>query len=357
MRLLVSAQACKFAVISLIAMVFFISSASALDSVTRKSDGKKVGGKITAMSKNDVTLQRTQGDVTVPLSDIDVIDWDGGAGELNIGYSDEKGGRYEKAFDRVQTAKNNAKSASNFLQGEFEYVLARIVARQALIDPEKRDQALQRLTTAQKAYPDHIRYFESVQFLLQLQLSAKDFEGARTTVELLKKAAPNDLSLVVQLIDARVLAAEGKTDDAIASFAAVVQSAGNSPSELACKNEAVLGQVRGLISRSKFEEALNIVEAITEKWGPVENTAFEAESFILQGDALRGLARNKEAILAYLYVDINFPREAEFHAEALYQLIHLGTIERQPDRSAETTARLFQLYPKSEWRKKMAGTE
>ena len=336
-----------------------MTPAFAVDIITKKSDGKKINGKISAMSKNDLTLERPQGkgqDI-VPLNDIALIEWDGGGGELKSGYSDEIAGRFESAMQRLTKAKSDAKSPSSFLQGEFEYVIARILAKQALIDPDKRDQAIQKLISVQTTYPEHIRYFESVLLLNQLQLAAKDFDGARKTLDLLKKGSTSDLNLAAQIAEARVLASEGKTDESIAAFETAAKSAGDSPADLARKFEAILGQARGLITRTKFDEALKILESITEKRGPSEETAVEAEAFVLQGHALRGLGRNNEAILAYLYVDLIFSREADLHAEALYQLVSLWKLDQHPDRSAEAAGKLVQLYPRSEWRKKLAGQE
>jgi tetratricopeptide (TPR) repeat protein len=291
------------------------------------------------------------------VNDIELIEWDGGGGELNAGYNDERKGRLDQAAQRFQKAKSDAKSPSSFLKGEYEYILARVAAKQALTDSDKRDPAIQKLMAAQKAFPDHVRFYESVMMLARLQLAAKDFEGARKTVDILKKASSSELNFRALIAEATVLASEGKTDESIAAFATAAESAGNSPTEITLKNEALIGQARGLITRTKYDEALKILESITERQGPVEDTAAEAEAFVLQGQALRALGRNKEAILAYLYVDVNFPREADFHAEALYHLVSLWKLDRQHDRSTESAGKLVQLYPKSEWRKKLAGAE
>ncbi len=333
-----------------------LTPAFAVDIITKKSDGKKVNGTISAMSKNDLTLKRTQGEETVAANDIALIEWDAGGGELKLGYSDENGGRYEQATQRFLKAKADAKSPSDYLKGEYEYVLARVAAKQALADPEKRDQAIQKLQAAQRAYPDHIRFYESVLLLSQIQLAAKDFSGARTTLEVLSKAPWSDLKLASQIAEARVLVSEGKIDEAIASFEAASAAAGDTTADIARKFEAKLGHASGLIMQTKFDEALAILDEVTEK-GPIEDSAVQAEAYVLQGRALQGLGRSKEAALSYLHVDILFPREAGFHAESLYQLSILWKLVQHPDRSAEAAGKLVQIYPNSDWRKKLSGTE
>ena len=328
----------------------------AVDIITKKSDGKKVNGTISAMSKNELTLKKPQGEETVAANDIAAIEWEGGGPDLKLGFSDENGGRYEGAIQRFTKAKTDAKSPSDFLKGEYDYALARVLAKQALADPDKREQAIQKLQAVEKAYPDHVRFYDSVLLLSQIQLAAKDFNGARTTLEILKKAPWSDVILAAKIAEARVLMGEGKVDEAIAAFEAAAASATDSPADAARKYEAMLGHARGLIMQTKFDDALKILDVVTEK-GPVEDSAVQAEAYVLQGQALLGLGKIKEAALAYLHVDILFPREAGFHAESLYQMSHLWKLVQHPDRSAEAAGKLVQIYPNSEWRKKLAGSE
>ena len=348
-------QSLFFAVATIVA--FPLSSAFAIDIITKKSDGKRVNGTISAMSKTELTLKRNQGEPDVlAANDIAAIEWEGGGGELKLGYSDENGGRYDSATQRLLKAKNDVKSPSEFLKGEIDYVLARVAAKQALADPDKREQAIQKLVAAQKAYPEHVRYYESVLLLSQIQLAAKDFAGARSALETLSQAPWNDLKLAARIAESRVLVAEGKLDEAIAGFDAVAAGSGDTSADMARKYEAKLGHARGLILQAKFDNALGILDEVTEK-GPADESTVLAEAYVLQGQALLGLGRFKESALAYLHVDILFPRESGYHAESLYQLSNIWKLVQQPDRSAEAAGKLVQVYPNSEWRKKLAGTE
>lgn len=338
-------------------MVFPVTSLFAIDIITKKSDGKRVNGSISAMSKTELTLKKNVGEPDlVSANDISAIEWDGGGPELKLGYSDENGGKFESATQRFLKAKADAKSPSDFLKGEFEYMLARVAAKQALADPDKREQAIQKLAAAQKSYPEHVRYYESVLLLSQIQLAAKDLTGVRKTLETLSQSPWNDLKLAARIAEARALVAEGKVDEAISAFDSVATSIGDSPSEAPRKYEAMLGHARGLIMQSKFEDALRILETVTEK-GPAEDSAVQAEAYVLQGQAYQGLGRTKEAALSYLHVDILFPRESAFHAESLYQMSNLWKLVQHPDRSAEAAGKLVQIYPNSEWRKKLGATE
>lgn len=355
MTTLLNRMTCLSAMIVLLPLT---SAQAATDIITKKSDTKRVNGDISAMTKTELTLKRPQGEEVIQANDVSTIEWGAATPDLKVAYSHENGGRYDAALQSLTKAKAETKSPGPFLQGEFEYVLARIQGKQALTDPDRRDAAIQKLQSVQKAFPEHIRYYDSMLLLSQLQLLAKDSAGVRATTETLKKSPWSELRLAALIAEARVEVTEGKLDEAIASFEAAAKAAGQSPAEVARKYEAMLGQARGLLLKSKFDDSLKILDVVTDK-GPVEDTAIQAEAYVLQGEALLGLgnSRNKDAALAFLHVDVLFSKEGEFHAEALYQLSRVWKQLQHPERSADAAAKLVQNYPNSEWRKKLEGSE
>ncbi len=328
----------------------------AVDTVTRKSDGKKFGGTIAEMSKNEFKVKRTVGEPEViQANDITDVVWEGATPDLRLGASDEHGGKLDLAIQKYTKSKADTKSPSEALKAEFDYVIARVTARLALTDPTKQDEAIQRLQAAQKSSPDHFRYYESVGLLGQVQLAKGDYAAARTTFALLAKAPWSDFKLAARIASGRILTAENKLDEAVKEFEAAAAGASDSAADQARKYEAMLGQARALVMQSKHEDALKLLDVVTDK-GPAEESALQAEAYVLQGDSLQALGRAKEAALAYLHVDILFSRESAFHAAALFNLIKVWKLVNLPDRSAEAEAKLVQNYPNSSWRKKLAAT-
>ena len=342
---------------ALTAVFVVIVPTFAIDSVTKKSDGKKVTGTISAMSKTEVSIKRSQGDETIPANDIALMEWDGGGATLKLAYTEENVGQLDAALQDFVKAKTDAKSPSNYLQGEIDYAIARVTGKQSLTDPDKRTSAVQKLTAVLKSHPEHVRYFDSAMLLAQVQLAAKEFDAARSTLETLKKAPWNETKLAVLLLDARILMDEGKFDEANSAFENAAKVASESPNGQARKSEAMLGQARVLVAQSKFEQALKTLSEMIDGVTQEDEKAVQAEAHVLRGQSLQGLGRNKEATLDYLYVDIICPKEARFHAEALYQLSVLWKLIQHPDRSAEAAGKLVQNYPNSEWRKKLSGGE
>ncbi len=341
-----------------LAVVFVVTLTSALfaiDTVTRKSDGKKFGGTITDMSKNEFKVKKSVGEPDVlQANDVAGVDWEGASGDLRLGVSDENGGRFEMAIQRYTKSQTESKSPSELVKAEFAYLIARATAKLALSDPAKQADAIKLLQAAQKSNSDHFRYYESVNLLGQTQLASDDFAGARTTFAILAKAPWSDYKLAARIAGGRILIAENKLDDADKEFAAAVAAATDSPADQVRKFEAMLGQARALVMQAKHDDALKLLETVTDK-GPVEESALQAEAYVLQGDSLQALGRAKEAALAYLHVDILFPRETTHHAAALFNLTKVWKAVQLPDRSVEAEAKLVQHYPNSVWRKKLAG--
>lgn len=351
----------RFSVLSVIstlaAVLVATSPTFAIDSVTKKSDGKKITGSISGMSKTEISLKRSQGEETIPANDIALIEWDGGGANLKLAYTEENVNQLDSALQDFVKAKTDAKSPSTYLQGEIDYAIARVTGKQSLTDPDKRTSAIQKLTAVLKAHPEHVRYFDAAMLLAQVQLAAKEFEGARASLEMLKKSPWNETKLAVLLFDARILMDEGKLDEANAAFESAANAVGDAPNGQARKSEAILGQARVLVMQSKFEQAVKVLSGVIDGVSQEDEKAVQAEAHVLRGQALQGLGRNKEATLDYLYVDVICPKEARFHAEALYQLSILWKLIQHPDRSAEAAGKLVQNYPNSEWRKKLSGNE
>jgi tetratricopeptide (TPR) repeat protein len=93
---------------------------------------------------------------------------------------------------------------------------------------------------------------------------------------------------------------------------------------------------------------------VVDKADP-DDSAMLAEAYVLQGNCLQAANKPKEAVLAYLHVDVLFPREAAAQAEALYNLAKLWKVVQYPDRALEAQAKLEGTHPNSEWTKKLAA--
>lgn len=342
--------------LTIVCSLTLIGTAHAADSITKKSAGR-VSGKITGGTKTELTIKPATGDaVSIPANDLLIVDFDDATPDLKLGLTDENAGRFDAAIQRITKSKAETKTDNALLKAEFEYALARIHARIALADPGKRDDAIKELQAFQKSNSDHFRYFESMAYLGQVQLAKQDYEGARKSFEALAQSPWSESKLAAKIATGRILTGENKLDEAVQAFDEAEKAAGTSVGDVARKYEAMLGKARALIAQSKHAEALTVLEDVTLNAAP-EETALQAEAYVLQGNALQALSRAKEAVLAYLHVDILFPRESGYHAESLYNMTKLWKAVQLPERGLEAEAKLQSSYPNSEWTKKLSTAQ
>ena len=183
-------------------------------------------------------------------------------------------------------------------------------------------------------------------YLGQLYEAKKDFIKAKVTFEQLAKAPWKDVQMASRIASGRLLLSEKKLDEAAAEYEAVIADfSPTSPLEESIKSEARhSAQVTQImIAQKKFDEALKLLEEVIAKT-PAEDIKVNAEAFLRQGDCLREQGNDKDALLAYLHVDVLFRSEKAVHAEALYRLSQLWDKVGQKARGEEARELLRSEY-------------
>lgn len=327
-------------IVLLSGMVLVVGSAPAAETVTRKHD-KPVLGDVTGVSKTEVTVKvkgAKEDTVKVPANDVQGISWTGEPPEANLARSDEAGGRFQRAIDGYQKALQSIKSANAQAKVDLEYSQTRAMAKLALTESSRLDEAIKKLEEFRTNQPDHYRYFEAVGLLGQLHLVKKDFDKARAMFDALAKAPWKESQMAAKIATARLLQAEAKPDEAAAAFDAVIEQPADGRVEETQRKEATLGKAQVLIAQKKFDEARKLLEALVAL-KDVDDREL-AEAYLRLGDCFREQGQDKDALLAYLRVDVLFPQEKLLDAEALFHLTDLWKKAGYKDRSAEAREKL-----------------
>jgi tetratricopeptide (TPR) repeat protein len=330
------------------------SAGFAADSILLKSSKKRLAGRIESVSKKAVVIKtglRKDKTVSVPANDIARIDWDKTPPTLNAFLTAEANGHYKDALEGYDGFLKGGKIASEFVKTDLRFFIARATAKMALGDPTKVAAAVKTLEAFRKANPDSHHYYEMLALLGDLQIEAKSFDEAAKTFALLGKAPWKDVQLQGRCAEARVLVARNKPQQALSVYESVLAQATADPLMKPLKNQAGLGKAACLQETGKNDQALGVLRNVISGASAAE-TALLAEAYTLQGDSYRALGRSKEALLAYLHVDVLFARETKYHPKSLYYLSQLWAEVGKPVRAGSTKARLNAEYPNSEWAKK-----
>ena len=117
------------------------------------------------------------------------------------------------------------------------------------------------------------------------------------------------------------------------------------------KLAASLGKASALAGAGKTDQAVKSIEEIIAK-ADAENLELHARAYNILGDCYKLAGKKKEALLAYLHVDLLYARFPEQHAEALANLATLWNDVDKAERAAQARSTLEEKYPNSVWAQK-----
>jgi len=340
----------KYRNLAIAALVLTASPLWAIDAVTVKSTNKQILGEISTANKTEVTIKPKTGDaVKIPSNDIASIKWEGEPAKLNIAKGDEDRGNYEKA---LETYTEVHKDASGNLKTYLDYLITRTMAKQALEDDSKLDDAIKKMEAFLKANPDHVGYYEAQNYLGQIYSSKGDYAKAQAAFEGLGKAPWKDFQTAAKVAVGRMQLKQNNIDGANKTFEEAASGAAETDAEKARRAEAQVGKAACLVKQAKHEDALKLIDEIIKATSTDEAETM-AFAYVLQGDCYQAQKQIKDAVLAYLHVPVLFPKQKAAKAEALYHLAKLSVAIGRRDRAAEARDELMDEFPNSEWAKKL----
>jgi hypothetical protein len=201
----------------------------------------------------------------------------------------------------------------------IQFKIAMMLARQAEEDPGQIDSATLGLEKFIKEQRGGWQLLQCARMLSHLQLLKDDSAGARKTFEELA-AIPGipaeikqeaELLAIEALIPAKQFAlAEKKLEELLASMPA------DSPQALRVRIE--LAHCQG--ASGKVAEAAKQLESLIAQ---TEDKGLKAHAYNALGDCYERGGRNKEALWAYLWVDVIYHQDRQEQAKAMEQLARI----------------------------------
>lgn len=326
----------------------------ALDEVIRKSGGNSVRGTIKSASKTEVSVEAAGRSTPVPVTDIASVRWDGEPPQLNLTRTREANGDLDFALKSYRELLAQVPAEKKDLKTDVEFLIARTLARQAVADPSKKDAAVKALAGYLAAHPDSFRYYEGLQWTGRVQTAAGDFDAAKAAYARVGEAPLPELKMAAKNAVARIKLRQDDLSGALADFDAVLAEQADGSAASTERFSAELGKAVVLQRQGNHDQAVKTLDDVIAKSSPAD-AAVQAEAFLRKGDSLEAQGKDKDALLAYLHVDVLFPGEAGPHAEALFHLSKLWANVGKAERAAEARRKLSEQYPASEWAKKLSS--
>lgn len=209
-----------------------------------------------------------------------------------------------------------------------------------------------------KENPNSFHYYEGNElagdllvWLGNVEQDPKRFEFATTFYEKLAASPWPDFQARAALLRARQLQLQGKYDDALKAYDAVLSVKATGRLADAQMQEASIGRTYCLVGTHRAQEALKVLQDIISK-ADDDETNLLARAYCALGNCYRTLNENQKALWAYLRVHLQYASVPESDAEALANLEVLWNSAHRPDRARDAHDYLVRHYPYSRWSKR-----
>jgi len=328
----------------------------AIDTVKTTTAKAPLRGHVTGTSAVKIDFEKgTTGGIAeeIPVNTILSIDFEDEPAELKFAKGHIQGGRYAEALESLGKIKEMPGRAE--IKQDVEFYKALATAKLALGGSGKIAAAGRTMKAFADANSKSYHYFEAAETVGDLLVAARLYTPAAEYYGRLEKAPWPEYKLRAEAAMGRALLAQGKVAEAAAAFDKVL--AAPVPSDPAVKEMvqnqqtlAKLGKAGTLVATKKPDEAIKIVEGILKTADP-EDVMLLARAYNVLGAAQRQAGRPKEALLAYLHVDVLYSNFPDAHAEALANLTELWEQVHKSERANNAKKRLEEEYPDSPWAK------
>jgi tetratricopeptide (TPR) repeat protein len=148
----------------------------------------------------------------------------------------------------------------------------------------------------------------------------------------------------------RSLQAQNKHAEAIKQFDAALATPGDDAATQHERLSATLGKAVSLAETGAGDEAVGIIEKVIHDADP-QQKELHARAYNALGNCYEKGGKTKEALLAFLHVDVLYNTVPEAHAEALSHLAPLWKAIGQDERARESRQALTERYGGSRWAK------
>jgi tetratricopeptide (TPR) repeat protein len=338
------------AVLMLVLCCAIGGTAAAFDTI--KTGKGSVYGQVIGMDSAKVEMRQSGGNALVkqiPANEIQTVFYDGEPPELKTAKNHVLAGRFAQAWTALQKIEKTPERRE--VVQDIEFYKALCTAKLALAGNMKIVDAGRMMRAFADANTKNYHYFEASEVVGDLLVALGLYAPAADYYARLDTAPWPDYRMRAGVAAGRALLSQGKTAEALAAFDKVLATTAEGDSSQQQRMAATLGKAAALVASKKPDEAIKIVEGFLEKADP-ENAPLTARAYNILGTAQRQAGRTKEALLAFLHVDVLYPSAHDAHAEALANLADLWEQVHKTERANRARKTLEERYPESPWAKK-----
>jgi tetratricopeptide (TPR) repeat protein len=332
------------------AVVLVVAGTSASYAVdTVETANQRRTGKITKITPTAITVEQGTRTSDVAVNEIVMIRFDGEPRELSLARAEAERGNFTNARARIEAFDDDA-LAKPRVREDVDYLNAYIAAQEALGGQGDTAAAGRTMNEFIKKYPQNYHYFAATELVARLLLASGLHDKALEFADKLAAAPWPEYQLRAGNAKGQIRRDQQKTNEAMAAFDAVLAKEAGSDEAGVIEQHlvATLGKAECLASLDRGEEGVALVTGVIAA-ADAEDAPRQARAYNALGNCYRADDRTKEALLAFLHVDVLYSSEHDAHAEALANLAELWETASHAKRSADARERLEKAYPQSRW--------
>ena len=317
----------------------------ALDVVVT-ADGK-ISGKIAQITPTEITVDRGGVSKTIAVNEIESVTFEDEPAALRNARYSCNNGHYDEALEAIDRVNADEVERPEIKQ-DIEYYRALAAAKAALPsgDGERIADAGKLVFGFVRSHGESFHHFDACELLGDLLIAAGKPGPAKEFYGRVAKAPWPDYQMRAGVAMGRALLGGGKADEALPVFQGVIDTEAQGDAADRQRMAAKLGKARCLTEGKQINEAVKLAQEILEK-ADAEQSDLNAYAYNILGIAHRKAGRTKEALWAFLHVEVLYPSEASAHVEALQNLIPLWKELQKPERAAEAERVLKEQYGKT----------
>ncbi len=325
------------------------ANAQQLDTIVG-ARGTPTFGTVVEMSPQQVTMETRQGKKQFAVNEIQKLSFGDEPSELRRARESIQRGQLESAradLDRIVVSEVRRKEAVQ----DIEFYKGYCDGRLALSGGGDKAAAVRQLRNflEDSANKDSYHYFAVVELLGDLAIGLDSYDNAIKYYDMLAASPWPDYQMKAAVLSARAMVASGQFPEAAAKYEAVLAMGIDDARARELKQFATIGKAVCLAETGKADEGAAIVSAIIAENDSQANPELFGRAYNALGTCHIKANKPKDALLAFLHVDLLFYQDADVHAEALYHLHNLWRTLNNSERANAARELLRSRYSGSTW--------
>lgn len=313
--------------------------------------GATVRGTIGEVSPVQVTLDVAGQKQVVSVNEVRVINFGDEPPALRQGRARAVAGKFDDALEELKKV-DPKKIARPIVKLDLQFYLALCQGKEALRSGAGKAEATEAMLAFVRSAASSNHFFQAADVLGELAVSQGDYENAIKYYRGISSKNPwVEDRMQAQLSEADARVKQGSFADAQKLYETLLTQKVDTPEEKRLKLLADVGRGRCLAETATADEGIQLIEQVIAQNDAADTELF-GRAYNALGDCLQRSNKPKDALMAYLHVDVLFYGDPETHAEALYHLSKLWQVAKNQDRAAVAGNLLKQRYAGSLWAEK-----